>query len=579
MIIITIRRRTFFNYPFSVVEVLQSGVGGITVTGFYRLSILLLTVLTALIGYFQRNWIKAFLQFHVIGREMDVGLIQTRDRHLDIGSEGIDDDLRDSRGIKYTEIPAGSTATTKLTVERGTTELFLLVMRYDGNPRSRLVGNVRFKPMHWWIHTWPPDMFTTLSPRTAESAGTTDQRPSKTSLHTHDSLLVTGIERENDLGIADSNNPYEMTAYAPTAEKRYAHIRRGSIRCELDAYTAGHNIFTPIWVTVPESDQQPRWEVADSQKHELSIVIDPPHVPYHTRRTIELNVCEEVGTTFATTDASPTKPLIETMGPADETPTLAVVCCIHGDEICGKRAIEQLLSVGDNLEWNRAVKFILANPAAVEQGSRAIDTDLNRLFGQDDIEGDPLEATLKDEIEDELEGCQVLDLHSTDSTDEPFALIANPAETSLEVVEATGVVNNAVDISYVSGGLQTQVDGVTVECGLTSTESATATAYQVLRNFLIEMGALDGKSTTADPNWYTIVDEVPVDANFRFIRENFQPVAPGETFARADGTTLEANNQFTPVLMADATEGYHDILGYKAERSEPEFRKKDARTR
>jgi len=503
---------------------------------------------------------------------MNVGLIQTRDRYLDIGSEGIDDDLRKSSGIKYTEIPTGSTATSKLSVERGTTELFLFVMRYDGNPRSRLIGNVRFKPMHWWIHTSPPDSFTTLSPRTAESTATTDPRPSKTSLHTHDSLLVTDVERENDREIADGNNPYETTAYAPTAQKRYAHIRRGSIRCELDAYTAGHNIFTPIWVTVPESDQRPRWEAADSQKHELSIVIDPPHVPYHTKRTIELDVCEEVGTTFATADAPPTEPLIETVGPVDETPTLAVVCCIHGDEICGKRAIEQLLSVGDNLNWNRAVKFILANPAAVEQESRAIDTDLNRLFGQGGIEGDPLEATLKDEIEDELDGCQVLDLHSTDSTDEPFALMANPAETSLEVIKATGIVDNAVDISYVSGGLQTRVDGVTVECGRTGTESAAVTAYQVLRNFLIEMDALDGESTTANPEWYTIVDEVPADAEFRFTRENFQPVAAGETFARADGTTLEADSQFTPVLMADATEGYSDILGYKAKKSEPEFR-------
>lgn len=550
---------------------LQSGVGGVSVTEIYQLSVLLVTALTALIGYFQRNWIRAFLQFHVIGREMEVGLIHTRDRHLDIGSEGIDDDLRESSGIRYAEITAGSPSATNVTVERGTTELFLFVMRYDGNPRSRLLGNIRFKPMHWWIHTWPPDTFTTLTPRTAASADTTDQRPSETSLHTHDSLLVTGADEAGQIGGIEGDNPYETTAYAPTAEKRYAHIRRGSLRCELDAYTTGHNIFTPVWVTVPESDQQPRWEGSGDQQYELRIVIDPPHVPYHTNRTIELEVCEAVGTTFATADASSTEPLVETVGPADETPTLAVVCCIHGDELCGKRAIERLLSVEENLEWNRSVKFVLANPAAVEQGSRAVDTDLNRLFGRDTVEGDPLEAALKDELETVLEGCQVLDLHATDSTNEPFALIANAAETSPEVVEATGVVDTAVDISYVSGGLQTQVDGVTVECGYTGTDAAVDTAYQVLRNFLIEMDALDGEGTVADPEWYTVVDEVPADAAYRFTGKNFQPVAAGETFARADGTALEADDRFTPVLMADASEGYSDILGYKAERSTPEF--------
>jgi predicted deacylase len=373
-----------------------------------------------------------------------------------------------------------------------------------------------------------------------------------------------------ETGISEGDNPYDTTAYAPTAEKRYAHIRRGSIRCELDAYTAGHNIFTPVWITVPESEQQPRWERTDEQQHELRFVIDPPHVPFHTKRTIELEVCEEVGTTFETADTSPTEPLIETVGPANETPTLAVVCCIHGDEVCGKRAIERLLSVNENLEWNRAVKFILANPAAVEEKSRSIDTDLNRLFGRSDIDGNPLEAALKDKIESSLEGCQVLDLHATDSTDEPFALIANSAEDSREVVEATGVVDNAVDVSYVSGGLQTQVDGVTVECGYTGTESASETAYQVLRNFLIEMGALNGRSTKADPEWYTIVDEVPADAEYEFTRKNFQSIDAGETFARADGKTLKADSEFTPVLMADATEGYSDILGYKAKRSAPE---------
>lgn len=552
----------------------QLQISEIPVTGIYDLLVLLLAVLTALIGYFQRNWIRAFFQFHVIGREIDVGLIQTRDRHLDIGSEGIDDDLKESSGIRYTEISAESTVPTRLTVERGTTELFLFVMRYDGNPWSRLIGNVQFKPMHWWIHTWPPDSFTTLSPRTAASTSTPNQHPSGTSLHTHDSLLVTDADKENKPGIVDGNNLYQNIAYAPTAQKRYAHIRRGSIRCELDAYSSGHNIFTPVWVTVPKSDQRPRWKNSDDLQYELSIVIDPPHVPFNTKRTIELEVCEEVGTRFSPTDASKTEPLVKTMGPDEETPTLAVVCCLHGDEVCGKKAIERLLSVEENLEWNRAVKFILANPAAVEQNSRTIDRDLNRLFGKENenIEGDPLEATLKNDIERELKECQVLDLHATESTGEPFALIANPAETSREVVEAAGVVDNAVDGSYISGGIQKEVDGVSVECGYTGTESAAETAYQVLRNFLIEMGALNGKSTSADPEWYTIVDEVPADAEYRFTQKNFQSVAAGETFARDKEKTLEADNQFTPVLMADATEGYSDKLGYKAKSFEPDLK-------
>lgn len=553
----------------------------------YQLAILFLTLLTVLVGYFQRNWIRAFLQFYILDRDIEVGLIQTRDKHIDIGSEGLEDNLGDSRGIEYTRLrPADSTNslisifkskenrnTRPITVEEGSTELFLFVMCYNANPGFNLLGNVRFKPMHWWVHTWPPETFTILGPPSAVETEPENLVPSDTSLHTHDSLLLKRPTSNSYQKEWSMQSVYENTAYAPSAEKRYAHIRRGSLRCELDAYTAGHNIFTPVWLDIPKLNHpKPRWINDNEEEYKLRIVIDPPNVPFQSAREVPLKMVESTETVFKISDADPRQPLIKRVGPENEEAKIAIICCIHGDEPCGRRAIEKLLSVSDNLEWHKPVKFILANPVATKREERFVDTDLNRVFKTQDDDSDALEVDLADEILGKIDDCQVLDLHSTDSTNTPFGLIAEPEATSASPIKSTGLIEHAVDVSYIDGGLQSVVDGVTVECGYKQTDSAASTAYQILHNFLISMGVLDGETEPADPEWYKIYDDESADGKCKFTGKNFEPVEKGEVFARGENDELVASERFIPILMADSTQGYDDILGYKAEKeSEPNF--------
>ena len=57
-------------------------------------------------------------------------------------------------------------------------------------------------------------------------------------------------------------------------------------------------------------------------------------------------------------------------------PEVAVVGAIHGDEPCGARAIRRLLDADP--EFERPVRLIVANEAALDAGVRYLDADLNR---------------------------------------------------------------------------------------------------------------------------------------------------------------------------------------------------------
>jgi len=247
----------------------------------------------------------------------------------------------------------------------------------------------------------------------------------------------------------------------------------------------------------------------------------------------------------------------ETVG--DGTPELAVVSCLHGDEQCGKSAIESLLA--ERLTFERPVTFVVANEAAVGANVRFVDEDLNRAF-PGDPDGDTYESRLAAELMAELREKQVLDLHSTQSHPDPFALVDGLDEASARLARTTGL-ERLVDIGHVSGGLIGEVDGVAVECGYVGTATAARNAERVLRNFLGVTGALDVPAEESDPDVYRVTDVVE-GRDFEFVGQNFQQVPEGTVFAHRDDESLRADEPFYPVLMS--TGGYDEMIGFKAER-------------
>ena len=263
----------------------------------------------------------------------------------------------------------------------------------------------------------------------------------------------------------------------------------------------------------------------------------------------------------------------------DGEPAYTVIAGMHGDEPCGLAAIEALRAAESALQ--EPVRVVTANEPAVERSVRYLDTDLNRAFPGDPA-GDAYEQRLAAELLDVVAGTTVLDLHSTRSCREPFAVVV---DDHWELATATGT-PHVVEAGFIGGGLLEYVDGVAVECGRLGTPTAAVNAVRITGRLLAAVGALERPAVLEPPNasedspardgsGHTLppvgreptgyrIDGVVSGAALEFVGENFRAVDADETFARRDGAPVTADEPFVPVLMS--TDGYADKLGYRASR-------------
>ncbi|MFD1515182.1 succinylglutamate desuccinylase/aspartoacylase domain-containing protein [Halomarina rubra] len=252
---------------------------------------------------------------------------------------------------------------------------------------------------------------------------------------------------------------------------------------------------------------------------------------------------------------------IEQLG--DGEPEVAILAAVHGDEPSGVHAVERLLA--DDPAVERPVKLIVANERALARGVRYTQTDLNRVF-PGSPEADTHEERLAHDLLNELRGLTTFSIHSTQSYDEPFAVVDEagsladavcPYLSVDAVVEATG---------FTEGRLVEYADVVEVECGLQGTSKAAENAVTLVYEFLAAVGALPSERADAQ--------EVPVfrlrklvpkrtAEEYAVFAANFQRVSAGEPFAAIDGEKLVADEPFYPVLMSPY--GYEEEFGYAGE--------------
>ena len=251
------------------------------------------------------------------------------------------------------------------------------------------------------------------------------------------------------------------------------------------------------------------------------------------------------------------------------TPEVAVVGAIHGDEPCGERAIERLVTADPVVD--RPVKLIVANEEALARGVRYLETDLNRTFP-----GDPAaethEGRLAYELTRELRGCTTLALHSTQSYPGPFAIIDRLDAVSRTVCPHLPVEAVVQTGAHTEGRLIAHPHTIEVECGFQGTDSAADNAFSLVRAFLDATEALPDESHAAtdggDVPVFRLLDPIPkppAEAYEVFV-ENFSLVREGDRFAAADGEAFYAKRDFYPVLLS--AYGYESQFGYAGDRIE-----------
>lgn len=233
-----------------------------------------------------------------------------------------------------------------------------------------------------------------------------------------------------------------------------------------------------------------------------------------------------------------------------------MVACLHGDETCGWEAIQRFKDSG--YELKKSLKVILANEEAYNEGVRFIDKDLNRCF-PGDPQGEDREERLAADIQEELEGLKILDIHSTASREAPFAIIIGDTEEEIGLAKSTGV-ENLIDFSAFEGGMGTELEVVTVELSR-STGEPVEDAYDVLVNFLAAEGLINEEFEKSDPEFFQVFDTSDGEG-YEFKAKNFQKVEKGEVYAEKEGDQKIASKEFYPVLMS--TDGYDDMIGFLA---------------
>lgn len=252
-------------------------------------------------------------------------------------------------------------------------------------------------------------------------------------------------------------------------------------------------------------------------------------------------------------------------GPLDVTlrgprgPEIVVIAGVHGDELSGIRAVRRLREA--DLDLQRGVAFVLANPAAIEAGERYLDSDLNRVF-PGDPDGDR-EERIAAQLCEFVEGRTSLSLHGTEAEPTPFALIHSAQEREFELASKLPV-PHIVDHWGVNERTITTC-GFTVEIELTSTDSEEATdaaEYQA-RAFLQRVGALPGEPPDSDPDYFHMNEPLPKPdgESYESHVENFERVSEGTVYATVDGEDLTADESFWPVLTS--AEGSEGIFGYR----------------
>jgi len=253
---------------------------------------------------------------------------------------------------------------------------------------------------------------------------------------------------------------------------------------------------------------------------------------------------------------------VETLGTGE--PEVAVVAAIHGDEPCGVRAIERVLA--EDPAVRAPAKLVVANELALERSVRYVDEDMNRAF-PGAPEAETHEARLAYRLGEELEGCRVLAMHSTQSHGEPFAVVDGVHDFARRSVPHLPVAALVDSANFVEGRIFASApECVEVECGFQGSEQAAENAYSLTRAFLTALDVLPGDTQPREVPVYRLFERVPKTqgARHEVHVENFTRVAPGTRYASVDGEDHVAETEFYPVLMS--ANGYEDVFGYSAER-------------
>ena len=178
-------------------------------------------------------------------------------------------------------------------------------------------------------------------------------------------------------------------------------------------------------------------------------------------------------------------------------PAILIFGAIHGNEVCGPRAIRKIvqeLSTGIISMRRGSVTFVpVCNPEAYAARTRLVNVDLNRVFKRVKRPR-TYEQRVANELAELIDQSDVfLDIHSTSSPSIPFTCLDHSTKRNAALTAALGAQvvilgwpdlyagSSADTLSYAQ---KSGAANAIIECGQHGSARATATAYETIRRVL-----------------------------------------------------------------------------------------------
>ncbi len=233
-------------------------------------------------------------------------------------------------------------------------------------------------------------------------------------------------------------------------------------------------------------------------------------------------------------------------------PKIAIVGCVHGDEIIGQKVIDKLAT----LKYEKGlIAFFLGNLPAIKLNKRFIQKDLNRAFpGKANGRHEDLVAyKLKQELKDfDI----VIDIHATNSNFDKAAVITNLNSKTKQLLRITPIKKVMLARERVFGEgnflIGSVKAGLALEYGPDKTGSNYPRAVRDVKTILRNLGVLKGQQTTyPNKDLYTIFDIYKVSDKFTPSKElkDFKLVAKGQKIGTANRKQIKSDKDFYPIFL------------------------------
>lgn len=249
-----------------------------------------------------------------------------------------------------------------------------------------------------------------------------------------------------------------------------------------------------------------------------------------------------------------------------ENTKVAIVACVHGDELVGKKIIKELNKLTIK---NGILKTFIANPEAVKKKKRYIDTDLNRSFPGN--KNGTHEEKIAYNLNKELQNFDyVIDIHST-TTDVKSLVIITKLNKEIRSLINTF---NSKRVALMPKNIAQKAmiyycnAGISFEYGNDKSNNAFKNALKDIKIILSNLSLIEEKikKPKQKTELYKVIDTLdkPDRCIINNKIKNFKLIKKGSLIGKTPKIEILADIDFYPILFGK--KAYKKIFGFRAKK-------------